>query len=224
MTADSSRAGGSHRQFDVLVVCTANICRSPMVEGLLRARLDQAEGSWSVSSAGTHADDGRPVHPRTVQALFDHDLALPENWRSRALTVEQIELADLVLTATREHRSDVVRTDPRASGRTFTVRQFVRLLRTPGVDDSEHVSGHPGERLLDTALAARGFGPPAIPAADDIADPIGHPYRVFRALADDLELELRAFTGLPESTRPSAPTLRPVPTPGRLSRWASRSA
>lgn len=224
MDDDTQRMAGSHRQFDVLVVCTANLCRSPMIEALLRAGLAGSASAWSVTSAGTHAGDGRPVHPFTAQALADHDLTLPPGWASRQLLPEHVERADLVLTAARSHRSDVVRTLPTASARVFTVRQFLRLLHTPGAEDPGPWFGHAGDRLLETALSARGLGPPAPPTADDIPDPVGHPYRVFRALADDLSLELRAFTGPTESTRPRVPALRPVGA-GRLTAWrASRSS
>ena len=38
----------------LLLVCLGNICRSPMAEGALRARLDQAGLSWvQTGSAGT---------------------------------------------------------------------------------------------------------------------------------------------------------------------------
>ena len=44
----------------ILIVCTANICRSPVVEVLLKARLAERNlDDWQVSSAGTWAYDGR---------------------------------------------------------------------------------------------------------------------------------------------------------------------
>ena len=208
---------GTHR-FEILVVCTANLCRSPMVEGLLRATLDGGGASWSIRSAGTQAADGRPVHSSTARALAEHDVVLPEDWRSRQLTADDVRRADLVLTAARSHRSEVVRTEPQASSRTFTIRQFLRLLRTPDVEVPEpHRHSHPGDVLLDTALAARGYGPPVAPEADDIPDPVGRPYPVFRDLADQLAGELRVLNGPVESIHP-APVTRPVP-PIRSSPW-----
>ena len=55
----------------ILVVCTANQCRSPMAEGLIRARL-AAEGRQdrvSVASAGTWADDARSATPNAVATM-----------------------------------------------------------------------------------------------------------------------------------------------------------
>lgn len=53
---------------EILVVCTANICRSPMAEGLLRAelKLRNLEGTVRVASAGTHV--ARPGQSADVRA------------------------------------------------------------------------------------------------------------------------------------------------------------
>lgn len=52
-----------------LFVCTGNLCRSPMAEGLCRATLEAigAPDDWAVDSAGTHALEGRPPAPLAVE-------------------------------------------------------------------------------------------------------------------------------------------------------------
>ncbi len=60
----------------MLVVCAANICRSPLAEGLLK-RHDQANGNprLQVDSAGTHASaPGHPADPRAVKVALQHGL------------------------------------------------------------------------------------------------------------------------------------------------------
>ena len=49
----------------VLFVCTADQCRSPMAELLFQQALQHRgeRPAWDVSSAGTFAPDGRPMHP-----------------------------------------------------------------------------------------------------------------------------------------------------------------
>jgi low molecular weight protein-tyrosine phosphatase len=54
----------------ILMVCTANICRSPMAEGMLRQALWQRglQRKISVDSAGTHASQpGRAADPRALK-------------------------------------------------------------------------------------------------------------------------------------------------------------
>jgi len=62
----------------VLVICTGNICRSPMGEALLQRALDErlGEGTILVTSAGIGADDGRPPSTGTIRAMADRGIDL----------------------------------------------------------------------------------------------------------------------------------------------------
>jgi len=54
----------------ILLVCTANICRSPMAEGVLRKLLADAgrEAQFEIDSAGTHYQVGKPPYEKAVLA------------------------------------------------------------------------------------------------------------------------------------------------------------
>ncbi len=79
----------------ILLVCTANICRSPMGEALLRARL---AGLAELQSCGTHAASrGEPIDPRAAAALARRDLSLPKRWRSRRVQAESLGGFDMIL-------------------------------------------------------------------------------------------------------------------------------
>lgn len=52
------------------MVCTGNICRSPMAEGLLKSMLpENMKKIIGVSSAGTNALDGNQAEPNAIQAM-----------------------------------------------------------------------------------------------------------------------------------------------------------
>ncbi|MEQ8231821.1 MAG: low molecular weight protein-tyrosine-phosphatase [Gammaproteobacteria bacterium] len=51
----------------ILFVCTGNICRSPLAEGLFRAAATQLEGHWRIDSAGMHALVGQPPAPLAIE-------------------------------------------------------------------------------------------------------------------------------------------------------------
>ncbi|MET0820561.1 MAG: hypothetical protein ABWY58_06330 [Aeromicrobium sp.] len=112
------------RRFAVLAVCTANICRSPVMEVLLRTRLDPQR--FEVASAGVRGWDRQPMDPMAADELrrLGHTSA---TFRSRPIDSSVVESADLILTATREHRSEVLVTDPKALRRTFTLLEFAAL-------------------------------------------------------------------------------------------------
>ena len=92
---------------------------------------------------------------------------------SRQLTVDLLADADLVLTATRQHRSEAVSRCPKVLRSAFTLRELHRLL----VDaDLDALPSDPADRvreLVDLARRRRGFVPPAEPGEDDVADPYG---------------------------------------------------
>ena len=119
--------------FRILVVCTGNICRSPLTVQLLHDRLPPALSSRDttgveVTSAGTSAIDGSQMPPAAVREAVRLGIAGAPAHRARLLAPEQIERADLVIAMAREHRDAVVRTVPRASHRTFTLIELTHSL------------------------------------------------------------------------------------------------
>ncbi|MFO7540703.1 MAG: hypothetical protein R6X32_21910 [Chloroflexota bacterium] len=81
----------------ILVVCTANICRSPVAEAVLRDRLHK-EGltDWTVSSAGTWAVLTRPASRFSYELMAEQGLDISEH-RATMVDAPQLKTADLVL-------------------------------------------------------------------------------------------------------------------------------
>lgn len=99
----------------ILVVCTANICRSPMGEGMLRHALAaEAEPlrSIPVISAGVAARKGETVSENSVVALKKVGIDIAKH-RSQPLTQEMLNDALLVLCMTETHRAMIqMQADP----------------------------------------------------------------------------------------------------------------
>jgi len=195
-TPDQQSSG---QPFTVLVVCTGNVCRSPLAEQLLLSALAKAPalaGEVVIHSAGTEAPVGAPMSPPSA-AISVREGSNPEGHVARQITAEMVREADLILVATRGHRSDVARIVPRAARRLFTIREFGRfadavLQSEPGIATSaDDLRG-----LVDQAVALRGYLPAHDPELDDIIDPIGRSERTYERMAGELVPAVRAVAGL----------------------------
>ena len=96
----------------ILVVCTGNICRSPIVEGWLKTKLP----GKIVESAGTGALVGEGADPDSVAVAADHGIDLTRH-RARQLTGQLLREADLVLALDRTHADWINRQFPEMRGK-----------------------------------------------------------------------------------------------------------
>jgi protein-tyrosine phosphatase len=195
----------SDRPYRILMVCTGNICRSPVMERLLAARLMSRLGPagaarFEISSAGTWGMVGEPMSPEAAETLIELD-GDPTDFAAREIGVKMIQDADLILTATRDHRRLVVTSDPKAAGPTLTLREFARLLGPVTQDDIAQrvASDDPGERMaaiVAAALGQRGLVPIADPGDDDIADPYRRSRAMYERSASDIDAALDVLLAL----------------------------
>lgn len=164
----------AERRFQILCVCTGNICRSPAAERLLAARLGP---EVQVSSAGTYALVGQPMSPPMDQ-LVQSAGAESGGFAARRLTERMLQPVDLVLALTRAHRGDVVELWPKAVRRTFTLKEFARLVGE--IDLASLPSGGPGERLRAAVpLASARRSQVLDPRLDDVVDPYRQPPGIY---------------------------------------------
>jgi protein-tyrosine phosphatase len=153
--------------FAILAVCTGNVCRSPAVERLLANKLGP---TVSVSSAGTHALVGHPISEPMAALLRDSGTE-PDPFEARRLSEQMLKETDLILSMTRAQRGLVVELWPAAVRRTFTLREFARLLSW--VDPSVLPAGTPADRLraaIPLAVTQRGRERRSADE-DDVTDP-----------------------------------------------------
>jgi len=186
----------------VLTVCTGNVCRSPLAQLFLAARLSGSD--VGVESAGTRARVGMKPPSEIMSVASSHglDAVHLEKHAAQLLTSRQLSSADLVLAMSREHRRAVVELEPSLVRRTFTVREFSRLLHDLTDSDLRLAArglSEPPARLfamLTLAASRRGIAPPpGDPESDDVVDPFGRSARTYSRFTEQL------FSALPSAER-----------------------
>ncbi len=94
----------SSKPIVLTVVCTANICRSPMAAALLRHALNAETHAppFRVESAGLAAHEGDPVSDNSVHALQKTGIDISSH-RSRILTPERVAASTVIFGMTSGH-------------------------------------------------------------------------------------------------------------------------
>lgn len=106
----------------ILFICTGNVCRSPMAEGLFR-QCTNGKNEFRVLSAGLGAVDGQPPTPHSVSAMRELGIDISAQ-RSRALTAELVRQADYIFGMTHGHVDTISLLYPAAADKTFLLREF----------------------------------------------------------------------------------------------------
>jgi protein-tyrosine phosphatase len=182
---------GQQREPRFLMVCTANICRSPMAEALLRDRLDAIGVGATVLSTG-HFAAGVEVSKNSVTAMAERGLDIAGR-RSVVTSPKHVAGADVILTMGRSHVRSVLEIDLAAWPRTFPLRVAVRRALVVGPRSRKETLSawvarlHEGRNAIDML---------ADDLADEIADPFGMDLREYRATATLLDDLLVQFVSL----------------------------
>ncbi|MEQ8840726.1 MAG: hypothetical protein RIB98_07070 [Acidimicrobiales bacterium] len=166
--------------FRILVVCTANICRSVMAERFLVRDVEQRGlAGVAVSSCGL-LFDGEPASDTVLSVLAESSLDAADH-RSRVVTPELVNGADLIVTMERAHAREITMATEGDSTNIHTLGALVDWLRT-----QEELDGSPDRRVRAFAEQRRpsdllGSG------TDEVEDPHGRSKRLHRKAAARIE-------------------------------------
>ncbi len=127
----------------ILVVCTANVCRSPMVAGLLTQRFEAAGlgDLVMVRSAGVYAEPGKPVWAPIREQMATRGVDLLRH-RSQPVSTEMVQAADLIIVMEESQRQSIFYLVPSAVRKAFLLSEFAGEAE-PLLD----VMGHPAPEV-----------------------------------------------------------------------------
>src|SRR5205807_3654166 len=106
----------------VLFVCTGNICRSPIAEGLFRRLLGNRK-DIEVVSAGVHAVRGQPPSLYAVEVCAEAGTDI-SNIRSQPLTPALVDRATHIFAMTGAHLETIQTLFPTGAEKSFLLREF----------------------------------------------------------------------------------------------------
>ena len=146
-----------HENPQILVVCTGNICRSPMGEIVLREKLaDAGITDFQVASCGVSSEEtGAPVYPPAARVLRDAGYEVPKRQAHRATDGELAE-SGLILAMTVGHARSL-RSRCEQAGVPVSRIHLWREFDGTGLTPAPFGCFGPGGALAESADERRGY-------------------------------------------------------------------
>jgi glycine hydroxymethyltransferase len=120
----------------VLFICTGNVCRSPMAEGLLR---HMAGDRVKVASAGLGAGHGQPPSAHAIEVLRKEGIDIADI-RSQPVSAHLLQQADYIFTMTRDHLDMLLLLFPEMASKTRLLR-FEEAAKGRRADVTDPIGG-----------------------------------------------------------------------------------
>ena len=110
----------------VIFICTGNICRSAMAEGLLKKIVKENNLDIKVYSCGIFAEDGDYATYNAIQVAKYYDADI-ENHKATNIRNSKIEEMDLILCATNSHKNMVISMYPNLQSKVYTMKEYAEI-------------------------------------------------------------------------------------------------
>lgn len=184
------------------MVCTGNLCRSPMAEVLLRHAVRERGCDIDVLSVGTWAHFGHPAMPEAVAVMAERGIELGDHL-SRPVELAELREAHIVVAMTSVHRNELLQLAPEIEPKLVLLKELIEM----GIEGDLPASAEARiERLL-------GAPRPQWRRALDLDDPIGKPIGSYQKTAAEIQLAVEVLVDALCGNKPSEEAARLDSTP-----------
>ena len=104
----------------IMFICTGNICRSAMAEGMMKKL------AKDICSCGIYAEDGDYATYNAIEAAKYYDVNI-ESHRATNIRRSRIKEMDIILCATESHKQSVLHMYPELKEKVFTMKEYAKL-------------------------------------------------------------------------------------------------
>lgn len=106
-----------------MFICTGNICRSAMAEGMMKKIVKDKKIEADIYSCGIYAETGDYATYNAMEAVKEYGVDISEH-RATNIRESQIEEMDLILCATVSHKQSVLYLYPKLKGKVYTMKEY----------------------------------------------------------------------------------------------------
>ena len=110
----------------IMFICTGNICRSAMAEGMMKKLIKENNIDAEVYSCGIYAETGNGPTYNAQEAASEYGADI-SNHRATNIRNSKIEEMDIILCATISHKQSVLYLHPELEGKVFTMKEYAKL-------------------------------------------------------------------------------------------------
>lgn len=110
----------------IMFICTGNICRSAMADGMLKKMAIDRNLNLEVYSCGIYAEDGDHATYNAIYAARNYDVDI-SNHRAKNIRNSKIKEMDIILCATKSHKEAVIRMYPEIKEKVYTMKEYAGI-------------------------------------------------------------------------------------------------
>ena len=112
------------KKLNILFVCTGNVCRSPMAEGILKNTIsNKLKDKFNVQSAGISAIDGMRASTFAVEVSKNNGINISSH-RSRQITEKMMSENDFIFVMAEEHLEYLKNNYTKYIDKVYALKQF----------------------------------------------------------------------------------------------------